>query len=65
MSRGPHLIWRLISPGLLEIFGSTSMTAPAELTVVVAGEVVRNAERLDGKTDGRRGVIDVKVLGQY
>ncbi len=38
------------------------MVAPAELTVVVAGEAALNAEMVDGKTDGRRGVMDVKVL---
>lgn len=40
------------------------MIAPAEEEVVAGTmrEVVRKAERVDGKVVGRRGVMDVKVL---
>lgn len=48
--------------GALEIFGRTSMMAPKEEVVGMAREVVRKAERVDGKVVGRRGVMDVKVL---
>lgn len=53
----------LAKAGALEIFGRISMMAPVEEVVVgVVREVVRKAERVDGKTDGRREVMDVKVL---
>lgn len=41
------------------------MIAPVEETVVVAGLVrdgVRKAERVDGKMDGRRGVMEENAL---